>query len=337
MPKKSLTVRRLAQICQVSKSTVAMALRNDPRIAAPTRKKIREVAARRGYAPDPRISHLMSLLKRKRREPIWNVAWLNSAEWGDAWTRLPWFAGYLKGAERQALELGYDIDHLWIEEHGPLQLARILQARGIHGLLIPFPERPAYWAGFPWDQFSAVVVDEWEVRLSLPHVMSDRHRNMRLLLARLHAQGYRRPALWLQKRVDEVSDAAYSGAFLGWHFRQFAVKPLVWIFEEPDSRALLRNIRRHQPDVLICSHNQTRDLLEAGGLSVPDSISVVHLNLASDVPGWSGINQRQEAIGAAAVDMLNALLISGQTGISAHPQAISVPGIWKQGATSRAR
>lgn len=276
----------------------------------------------------------MSLLKRKRREPIWNVAWLNSAARADAWTALPWFSGYLKGAERQALKLGYDIDHLWIEENTPIQLSRILKARGIHGLLIPFPERSNYWAGFPWDQFSAVVVDEWDVRLSLPHVMSDRHRNMRLLLGRLHGKGYRRPALWLQRRVDDISDGAYTGAFLGWHYRQSKEKPLVWLFEEPDARTLLRNIRRHRPDVVICSHNQTKEILEAGGFSVPDSLALVHLNLASDVISWSGIDQRQEAIGAAAMDVLNALLIGGQTGISPHPQATSLPGVWKQGETS---
>jgi len=337
MPQKTVTVRRLAELCQVSKSTVAMALRNDPRIAAPTRKRIRKAAAKQGYAPDPRISHLMSLLKRKRREPIWNVAWLNSAALEDAWTRLPWFARYLKGAERQALALGYDIDHLWIEEQTPLQLARVLQARGIHGLLIPFPERPAFWTRFPWNQFSAVVVDEWEVRLSLPRVRSDRHCNMRLLLARLHAEGYRRPALWLQRRVDEISDEAYTGAFLGWHFRHSTDKPLVWLFEEPDSRTLLQNIRRHQPDVVICSHNQTKELLETGGYSVPGSLAVVHLNLASDVPAWSGIDQRHEAIGAAAMDVLNTLLLGGQTGIPAHPQTISLPGTWKQGVTSTAK
>ena len=335
MPKKTLTVRLLAELCGVSKSTVGMALRNDPRIAAKTRARIQACAAKHGYKGDPRVCHLMSLLKRGRRKAVWNLAWLNSAASKHAWTSLPWLSGYLKGSRRRAEELGYDIDEVWIRDQTPAQLAKVLKARGIHGLLIPFPEQTEYWSRFPWDQFSAVVVDEFDVKLSLPHVISDRHSNMRIVLDELEKAGYRRPALWLQDRLDEIRDT-YSSAFLGWHHKRGRSHPLLWSFEQHDPVTLRKKIHSRRPDVIICCHNGTLHLLQQAGFPVPESLSVVHLNLAADVPGWSGIDQRHECIGVTVLDALNTLLIRGETGLHKNPQTILVPGVWKTGRTTSA-
>ena len=310
-----------------------MALRNDPRVAEMTRMRVKRMAEERGYKGDPRVCHLMSLLKRGRREAVWNVAWLNSSDSEDAWTCLPWLSGYLKGIRRRARELGYDIDPIWIKEKTPAQLAKVLKARGIHGLLIPFPEKADFWARFPWEQFSAVVVDEFDVKLSLPHVVSDRHGNMQTLLGELEDAGYQRPALWLQGRVDEARDV-YSSAFLGWHQKRGMDNPLLWPFDRPDSADLRAKVKAHRPDVIVCCHNGAIECLEQAGFSVPEDLGVVHLNLAGDVPDWSGIDQRHECVGATVLDVLNAMLIGGETGVPSHPHTVSIPGVWRQGNTT---
>jgi len=333
MSAQNTTVRLLAQLCGVSKSTVGMALHNDPRVAEKTRMRIKRMAEERGYKGDPRVRHLMSLLKRGRREAVWNIAWLNSSNSENAWTSLPWLSGYLKGIRRRASELGYDIDPIWIKDQTPEQLARVLKARGIQGLLVPFPEKADFWALFPWQQFSAVVVDEFDVKLSLPHVVSDRHGNMQTLLSELEQAGYRRPALWLQERVDEARDV-YSSAFLGWHQKRGRDNPLLLPFDKADSRDLGAKVKAHRPDVIVCCHNGAVKCLEEAGFSVPEDIGVVHLNLAGDVPDWSGIDQRHECVGATVLDVLNALLIGGETGVPPHPHTVSIPGVWRQGNTT---
>ena len=334
MPESAPTIRRLAELCQVSKSTVAMALRNDPHVAEPTRLRIKAAASREGYVSDPRVNRLMSLLRRQKRNALWNVAWLNSSSHEHNWTQIPWFAGYQRGAERRAAELGYSIDPIWVRSQTPRQLAKVLKARNIQGLLIPFPERPAFWADFPWGHFSSVVVDEFEVKLSLPRVMGDRHGNMRTLLDQLETMGYRRPALWLQRRVDEVSESAYSSAFLGWRYHDRRAKPLLWLFGDLAPEAMRRKIKDHRPDVIICSHSDMAKLLREAGIAVPEDVALTHLNLASDVEGWSGIDQRQETIGSTAMELLNTLLNAGQTGLVDCSQTLSIPGIWKQGTTT---
>ena len=328
------TIRRLAKLCNVSKSTVAMALRNDPHVAEATRLRIRAEATREGYISDPRVNRLMSFLRIKKRDSIWNTAWLNSSNQEHNWTRIPWLEGYLKGAERRAGELGYTINPIWVGEQTPRQLARVLKARSIQGILIPFPEQPAFWADFAWGHFSAVVVDEFEVKLSLPRVMGDRHANMRKLLDQLDKMGYRRPALWLQRRVDEVSESAYSSAFLGWRYQGSRTKALIWLFDELNPEAIRSKYKEHRPDVILCSHGGMARLLSEERIAVPRDVALTHLNLASDVAGWSGIDQRQEIIGSTAMEMLNTLLNAGQTGLVDCSQTLSIPGVWKQGSST---
>ena len=328
------TIRRLAELCHVSKSTVAMALRNDPRVAEATRHAIKEVAARVGYTVDERVNRLMSLLRRRKRNALWNVAWINSSPDEHTWTRIPWFTRYLQGARHRALELGYTIDSVWTHGLTARRLIKILNARNIKGLLIPFPEKTALWDEFAWEEFSAVVVDEYDVRLQLPRVMADRHGNMRMLLDQLAKLGYRRPALWLQRRVDEISDTAYSSAFLGSRYQARHARPHIWLFDALKAGEVEKKLHSHRPDVIVCSHSGMTRVLREAGRRVPEDIAVVHLNLATDVAGWSGVEQRQEVIGATALDALNTFLVAGQAGLASYSQVMSIPGVWKEGSTT---
>lgn len=337
MPESAPTIRRLAELCHVSKSTVAMALRNDPRVAETTRITIRKIADQMGYTRDERVNRLMSCLRRRQRNALWNVAWINSSPDEHTWTQIPWFTGYLQGARSRAVELGYTIDPIWTQGLTARRLVKILNARNIKGLLIPLPEKIALWDEFPWDGFSAVVVDEYDVRLQLPRVMADRHGNMRMLLTKLAKLGYRRPALWLQRRVDEISDAAYSSAFLGSRYQSGHARSLIWLFDDLDASEIKRKLQTHRPDVIVCSHSGMTRVLREVDRRIPEDVAVVHLNLATDVAGWSGIEQRQEIIGATALDALHTLLAGGQTGLVTCTQVLSIPGVWKEGTTSSMR
>src|ERR1051325_9261392 len=60
------TMQRIADAAGVSRMTVSLALRNHPRISAATRERIRQVAERLGYHPDPEVSKLMAYLRRAK-------------------------------------------------------------------------------------------------------------------------------------------------------------------------------------------------------------------------------------------------------------------------------
>ena len=64
---KRATIRDIARQAGVSKSTVARALSNAPRIAPETRLKIRTLAKKMGYRPDPVLSALAANRWRSRK------------------------------------------------------------------------------------------------------------------------------------------------------------------------------------------------------------------------------------------------------------------------------
>lgn len=71
MSQKTCNLQAVATALGVSRSTVSLALRDDPRIATATRKQVHATAERLGYSPNPLIATLMSTLRRKeRRSPV---------------------------------------------------------------------------------------------------------------------------------------------------------------------------------------------------------------------------------------------------------------------------
>ena len=56
---KSITMKTIAAQAGVTQATVSMSFANNPRIPAATRARIRGIADRLGYRPNPYVSALM--------------------------------------------------------------------------------------------------------------------------------------------------------------------------------------------------------------------------------------------------------------------------------------
>lgn len=92
-------------------------------------------------------------------------------------------------------------------------------------------------------------------------------------------------------------------------------------------------MKANRPDVVICTTNETIDILASLGYSVPRDLGVVHINICSDVKGWAGLDQLHEQIGAASVDMVTAQLNRGERGLTDHPKHVYIRGQWVDGWT----
>ena len=139
MTPPNVTMRKIAEKAGVSTMTVSRALRNDPRISQATKAKVNRISRDLGYRPDPRISELMSHLRRSQskraRETIAFIQILPETETG-----APLYTENreIAGLKERANELGLSIDTF---DWAPLKLStraliRILHARGIRGAAI---------------------------------------------------------------------------------------------------------------------------------------------------------------------------------------------------------
>jgi len=341
--------RDIAKKAGVSAAAVSFALRNDPRISKPVREEIQRIAKEMRYKPNPYLAAYQTSV-RTGRQPKFQatLGWLNDHREGDFWKQA-YCKPMFQAARERAESLGYQLDEIWLpnfsEDHpeeNESKWKRILLARGIRGVILPWLDRAAH-AVLPWNDFSVACIgrhhallnaDKDSKRKAFEHhqVNPLSFANMMLALKQLRKKGCLRIGLALSDWSDMESDQTYSAAFL----RESSERPIrerVPVLYSDHADDVAKWVRKTKPDAVVCSHPDVRRGLEMAGLRIPRDIRLVHLNIAPDVAGWSGIDQRQELIGSATVDLLTAHLARNECGPPPYPKEMFIEGVWVAGKT----
>ena len=137
MPKPVVTLRSLAKEAGVSPMTVSLALKNSHEISAQTGDKIRVLAQKRGYRPDPTMRKLMQHLKSRSETRFKATVCAIIAEDVNLPFTLDNYPNRIRlGMKQRAEELGYATDILNLNDFSSKeQIDRILISRGIEGLV----------------------------------------------------------------------------------------------------------------------------------------------------------------------------------------------------------
>ena len=346
-PKLRITFRDIAKAAGVNLSTVSLALRDNPRISLETRERIRAVAESLGYQPNPLLSvYQASIRAAKPPEYRATLAWIDDGPDEYRWDK-PWMKPLLEAARERASSLGFRIDTIWlpnVEREDPAANFRrweqILRARQIFGVLLPTMANRNHF-DLPWEGFSVVCLGSYRVfsgGTSMEsggrhhHVSSDDALNILKAIMKLRESGCRKIGLAIARHNDFESNRAYSAMFtrecLEWPEEE--VVPILYSNHIPD---LLPWIKKHRPDAIICAHGGIRAGLEAAGYRIPGDFRLVHLNLAPDVAGWTGIDRRMDCIASAAINLLSEHLIHNETGVPPFAKGVSIEGVWVEGQT----
>lgn len=344
MPGKQIqTSRELAEIAGVSHMTVARAFRPNAEISAKTRERILRLAKEHGYHPNPIHGMLaQAIQQRESGQLLGTLAFVHHGPGAHTWEELPHQIPYLKGIRQRARELGFNVDLFQLNEKGmkPGRLSDILQARGIHGVIMAPPPSNVHQLHFDWDNFSCVTFhhDTWQPLLH--RVANDEVDKMAVTLKKVKELGYRRPGLALTYYLDLNSHYALSGIILAQQDvlgEKDAVPPLR--YKGPafiDSiQEISAWIHQHQPDCIICEDGSALSVLQEAGWKVPKDMGLVHMGIGPDVDDWTGYRLLPEAIGAAVVDVLANRLVHNELGVPKESQELLIRGHWQPGKTTR--
>lgn len=338
-------MREVAAKARVSTATVSKCLRGAPGVSEPTRKRVRQVAARLGYRPHPYVSALMRN-RRKRTgavpaSPV--LAFVTAFPTADGWLKTP--SPLLRllhaGARERAESRGYTLGHFWLHQDGMSshRFGEILHARGIRGLLLPPQPDLDERIDLAWTNFSVVSHGLTTAHPVFHRTSNDHYQSMLLALHECRRRGYRRPGFAMDGPLGERLEHRWEAAFLVGRAKlgfDAGVEP--YFFPVWDAAGAARWLRRGKPDVLVSllREDHLADL-KRHRIRIPRDLGVVSLSVHEEGSTLSGIRQNVRLMGELAADKLIELVERGETGIPAHPVTLTVDGVWNEGATLRPR
>jgi LacI family transcriptional regulator len=332
------TLQDIAKLAGVGKATVSLALRNDPKISAPTRERVRLAAEQLHYRPDPALARIAAHRWRTREHPSdTTVAFITMDH---PWTKAEPLAALRHGATEQGERLGYHVEHFRMECFpGPVALARVLFHRGIRGVLVGLILREDFARLFPWASFISVGCSLGYYQPPINVVVSDFHHAMERAWREAVQAGYRRIGVALLEEFaavdlfDKVSAALFCQSRLNPELEAIPVQ----YFPLNDRSVFQEWLRKHEPEVVIGFNDTVHWWLTEAGRKVPAQTAFISLDTdareKSNGTMLSGMEPDYAFIGRTSLGQLDILLRTNQQGVPERPLTVHVPHVWIPGGT----
>lgn len=335
MNKVQPSCKTIAHEAGVSRMTVSMALRDHPRVAPETRERIKEIAKRQGYTPDPNLTELMRYLRKRdisKEEPV--IAILNGKR--QPLSKLCKDSLLIReGAKQRAEELGFKTEDFWLHEPGMRlkRIVQILETRGIRGIVVLPVENLQDVFSLPQENFTGVATCAVAAKLGYNQVHPHFYQSMHMGVSSLVDQGFKRIGFCITKDEDERSNHLYQ-SYLLWHQSNTPADSRVPILtsESISKEALIEWVKKGKPDVVLSSNVEHYHWLKEAGFKIPQDLSFAALAPAIEETGE--IAQVQigfRKIGSTAIDLLKSKLANELVGPQQNPAVTLIRGEWIPG------
>lgn len=329
-----VTQAQVAAAAGVARATVSYALRDNPKIPAKTVARVRAVAERLGYRPNPRVAALMAHIRQAhpvgRGERIAFV-WVHT-------TRVearqnPFLRNVFAGARQRATQMGFTLEEFWTNDADmtDLRLEQIIRARGIVGVVLsPVTNaEAAVTLGWDWRHFAPAVIGNVTWTPELHHAGHHHYLGMRMALLELAKLGCTRPAALIEPQSNERAKRAWEAAFLTQHPQPGAARSLVRIDSVKLRVSVGDWLRAARADALIVSETALLENPEIQKVRRQLRLPAITLYWSSSTPrDVGGIDQCYDRVSAHAVDLVAAQLNANETGVPDLPRIMLFPGRW---------
>ncbi|MDB6169579.1 MAG: hypothetical protein JWM88_2443 [Verrucomicrobia bacterium] len=334
----AVTLGFVAKTCGISSATASRALSGHPNVRAAIRARVQAVAQAHGYRRNHLVSTIMGQVRSARTQHfLGNLALVHVPSPAQPTLR-PVQLRMIRAAEERAAELGFraGVFSLGDRAGGSAALARVLQARGVLGVVFLQPNSNRTTEGFPWEHFTSVQID-YDSPMLVQHTVSlDHHFTLVAALARLAALGYRRIGLFIERHKDERLVHKWSAAFRSFQENHGGVGSVPVLMSERISRpAFLAWQRTHRPDLVLGHVDRALGWLQRAGITAPKDIGFFNLNWNERMRPCAGLDLRPELHGVVAIETLAAQIQRNERGMPANPQTVSILGRWVDGPTVR--
>lgn len=339
MPRK-FTIRALAESLKLAPSTVSDALAGKGRVGAGTIKRVRELAQKHGYRPNPLMATVLSEIRRTKRSSCsGTIAALDIHE-ATHWPHGPFPRQVVAGIRERAQEMGFSVEE-FVAGSPEMSLQRvdtILKARGIHGIII-LPS----WTGpdltrLDWSRYAGLYADSVTTTPVLHSVGPDHYSSMMNLLELLAGRGYRRPGLIIEHGRDVRIQHRQTSAFRAFQLSQAWMDPVPVLITPgyPDVRREVGPwLKRHQPDVVLSHFQETVDWIAMSPRGGLKKHGFVLLNVIERSVPCAALDLQPRVLGARAAELIVGQILRNELGAPQWPSRSMIPASWVEGPTVR--
>ncbi len=341
---RPVTTRDIARAAGVNAATVSRALRGVSGVSPAVRKRIRALARKLDYHPNPYVSAFTAQVRVYRRMPRpATIAMLDC--WPPvrpAWANFNQNIDYVTGIRNRARTLGYQIEPVRLADlNGSLErLQQLLFTRDINGLLVLPTPAGVNLSGLNFSRLACAAIDfTMKNPATMRRTGSNYYHNVWLALTTLAERGYRRIGY---VRTIASLQGQDNNPMLAAFFAYRAMHPLVCVtplFCDVKSRLAKLDawMRRLRPDVVITSDFLLPDDLKTAGWRVPDEVACMSLSRPPSGRNVTHIDERNCLVGAQAVDMIVDAIHRNEFGLPSTRIVHLIDGVWREGATVRRR
>lgn len=337
--KMHVTLRDVAKAAKVGLATASRAMRDDPATRESTRARVKKIAARLGYRPDPGMAHLIERRWRgKRREGGMNIAYLYNGSGETAVMSRAQYRQFTAIAER----LGYALLDADLSAFASAQkLQKRLVAQGVEGILVCLLPSVPYDISPIFSKYPAVSISASRCRPACPIIMHDEFSAITEVWSAVQSMGYERIGVILPDYPDSVTTDLRLGAILT---RQALHKPaknrIPILYHQKGSNSFEKVFRpwmeKWRPDILLGYEELLEDRIESLGYSVPEDVAYATFNLWGE-PGMlgkvAGYYRDNDGLCIQGLSLLNMMIRSGRAGAPNANLMEMVAGEWKDGKT----
>ena len=332
---RRVTMSDVALAAHVHKSTVSLALRNQPKLNAATRERIRKIAEELGYRPDPMLD-LFNLHRRALAppRPAGAIAFVSDLPSAAAFARSERHEGIFAAAREEAKQLNFTLELFLVgpAQLSPARLSQVLLARGITGILLGAFSPATRSLNIDWSNFCVVGIESMQVEPRVDNVSTDYFQAARLSVLQLSQRGSRNVGFIVANDLGaEIEGQLRAGYLVESHAKSPArTTPFCHLDEEADdSERLLQWINAKKLNGVVgCGVN-------LAGLTArihPDAVGRVAW-ASIDIRSATTVCPRVPALfgelGRRAIELLVMRLRINLRGLPANPATTFFPVEWR--------
>lgn len=333
--------RDIARALGVNQATISLALRGDSSISAEMQNRVRQTAERLGYRQNAYVAALMSHI-RSGQKPTEKgvVALLVNASSEQDWIQNYSYAAYYEGVVRRSGDLGFKVERFCIQapDMSPAKLDRILDARGIRGVILAPPHPDLRALPLCWERYACVGTGYTQEDQQFDRVANDHHQDVVIAWRELLRLGYTSIGMCLPEYIFRGTGPRWVASFLACQ-EKISRKLRIPIFAGSPKEGSFKKFRRWRerwrPDVLITLSGYEKEWLDAMHLRIPEDIGLFCLIRPPDSP-FAGVEERNDCLGSTALEIVAAKIGRNDFGLPALRKLILIEGRFFDGGSIRA-